>query len=186
MRIKNAIWKSKNAYLFILPLFTGLIIFSYDPAFSSIYHSFFEWDILGNKEFIGFENFKNLLKDPIFLNSIPAMLKLMVPKILISVVVPLIFAEMIVSVKSEKLQSIYRVIVLLPMVAPAVVGTLLWKDIYDPSQGLAVALCRLFVNRNILCVANCGVIRSVLSGAHPSDAPFFKKAVNTDKHASLV
>ena len=62
MKIKNAIWKSKNAYLFILPLFTGLLIFSYYPAFSSIYHSFFEWDILGNKQFVGFDNFKNLLK----------------------------------------------------------------------------------------------------------------------------
>ena len=144
MKIINSIWKAKNAYLFILPLFTGLIIFSYYPALSSLYHSFFDWDILGNKEFVGFDNFKNLFKDPIFLNSIPAMLKLMIPKIIISVVVPLIFAEMIVSVKSEKLQSIYRVIVLLPMVAPAVVGTLLWKDIYDPSQGLAVELCRLF------------------------------------------
>ena len=151
MKLAKSLWKSKGAYLFIAPLFIGLIIFSYYPAFSSIYHSFYEWDILGNKRFIGLDNFKNLFQDPIFLNSIPAMLKLMIPRLIISVVVPLVFAELIVSVKSQKLQSIYRVIVLLPMVAPAVVNTLLWKYIYDPSEGLAVELCRLLgiVGQNV-------------------------------------
>ena len=36
----------------------------------------------------------------------------------------------------------YRVMILLPMVAPGVVGTLIWKNIYDPNNGLMVAICR--------------------------------------------
>lgn len=33
--------KSIPAYLFLLPLFAGILTFSYYPAISGIYHSFF-------------------------------------------------------------------------------------------------------------------------------------------------
>ena len=132
--IVRSLKESRLAYLFVAPLFIGLAIFSYYPAFSSIYHSFFDWDMLNKEVFIGIQNYKNLFKDPIFLNSIPAMFKLMIPRLLISIIVPLIMAEMIIYIRSQKLQAFYRMAVLLPMVAPGVVGTLLWKYIYDPSQ----------------------------------------------------
>lgn len=94
-----------------------------------------------------------MFQDPIFLNSIPAMIKLMFPKLIISIVVPLIMAELIFAVRSKKMQYWYRVLCLLPMVAPGVVGVLLWKYIYDPSSGLAVVLGRLFgffeANQNV-------------------------------------
>ncbi len=140
----NKLKKSIPAYLFLLPLFTGILIFSYYPAFSGIYHSFFDWNGIGEKTFRGLANYKNLFHDSIFLNSIPVMLKLMIPKLIISIVVPFIMAELIFAIRSNKMQERYRMLCLLPMVAPGVVGTLLWKFIYDPSSGLAVELCRLF------------------------------------------
>ncbi len=140
----NKLKKSIPAYLFLLPLFTGILIFSYYPAFSGIYHSFFDWNGIGEKTFRGLANYKNLFHDSIFLNSIPVMLKLMIPKLIISIVVPFIMAELIFAIRSNKMQERYRILCLLPMVAPGVVGTLLWKFIYDPSSGLAVELCRLF------------------------------------------
>lgn len=136
--------KSIPAYLFLLPLFAGILTFSYYPAISGIYHSFFNWNGIGEKTFIGIENYKSLFQDAIFINSIPAMLKLMIPKLIISVVVPFVMAELIFSVRSRKMQARYRMLCLLPMVAPGVVGTLLWKYIYDPSSGLAVEILRLF------------------------------------------
>ena len=140
----NKLKKSIPAYLFLLPLFAGILIFSYYPAFSGIYHSFFDWNGIGEKTFRGLANYKNLFRDSIFLNSIPVMLKLMIPKLIISIVVPFIMAELIFAIRSNKMQERYRMLCLLPMVAPGVVGTLLWKFIYDPSSGLAVELCRLF------------------------------------------
>ena len=140
----NKLKKSIPAYLFLLPLFAGILIFSYYPAFSGIYHSFFDWNGIGEKTFRGLANYKNLFHDSIFLNSIPVMLKLMIPKLIISIVVPFIMAELIFAIRSNKMQERYRMLCLLPMVAPGVVGTLLWKFIYDPSSGLAVELCRLF------------------------------------------
>lgn len=154
----NKIWQGRQAYLFLLPLFLVISIFSYFPAFSGIYHSFFEWSRDGSLKFNGFDNYIKLFGDTIFINSIPAMIKLMLPKLLISIIVPLIMAELIFFISSKKMQYWFRVLCLLPMVAPGVVGVFVWKYIYDPSEGLAVALARLFgligANQNIDWIGN--------------------------------
>lgn len=138
----HRIWKSRTAYILLAPLVLGLLVFCYYPPLSGLYHSFFDWNVTGKEEFIGLDNFRELFSDPVFLNSIPTMLKLSIPRLLISVVVPLIMAEMIYAVKNSKLKYIYRVLILLPMVAPGLIYTLLWEKIYDPQLGLLTQILR--------------------------------------------
>ncbi len=135
--------KGRTAYLFILPMFLLLFTFSYYPAFSGLYHSFFDWDAVGTAKFIGLDNFKEAFSDEVFLDSFGTMLKLLIPRLIITVIVPLIVAELIYGLKSSRAKYFYRVAFLLPMVAPGVVGALIWKNIYDPNNGLLVELCRL-------------------------------------------
>ena len=120
--VLRQIWQNKMAYLLLSPLI--------------------DWNVTGSATFIGLDNFKELFSDPVFLNSVPTLLKLMLPRLLISVVVPLIMAELIFSVKNKKWQYNYRVMVLLPMVAPGMVYTLLWQKIYDPQLGLLTTILR--------------------------------------------
>ena len=126
--------------MFIAPLMIGLLMFSYYPAFSGLYHSFFDWDNVGTATFIGLDNFKELFSDQVFLASIGTMVKIQLPCLIIGVAVPLIMAELIFNVTSTRMQYWYRILVLLPMVAPGVVGTLIWRFIYDPNNGLMTAL----------------------------------------------
>ena len=137
------IWKARTAYLLLAPLLIGLLIFSYYPPVSGLYHSFFNWNVTGDAIFVGFDNFKELFSDPVFLNSIPTFLKIGIPCLIISVVVPLIMAELIYAVRNSKLRYIYRVLILLPMVAPGLIYTLLWEKIYDPQLGLLSGVLRL-------------------------------------------
>ena len=142
--INSRIWGSIKAYLFLLPLFAGLIIFCYYPPISGVYHSFFDWNDIGSKRYIGFANYVELFKDKVFLGSIPTAFKLLLPRLAIGTIVPLIMAEMIYAVAWKKLQYAYRVAILLPAVAPGVVGLLIWKYIYDPTSGLLISLLREF------------------------------------------
>lgn len=137
-------WKGKIAYLFLLPLFIGLIIFYYYPPVSGVFHSFFEWNGTNQEHFIGIQNYKKLFSDEIFLNSIVTLFKIMIPRCLISVIIPLIMAELVFAVKNKKIQSFYRIAVLLPIVAPGVVGLLIWRNIFDPANGLLTTLVRIF------------------------------------------
>jgi ABC-type sugar transport system permease subunit len=124
-------------------LFFFLFTFAYYPAISGIYHSFFDWSDT-HSSFIGFANFRELFTDnAVFLPSLLTMLKIIVPKILIGVIAPLLAALLIFNIKHEKAQGIYRLLILLPIVAPGVVGTLIWSYIYDPNYGLLTALFKL-------------------------------------------
>lgn len=131
-----------RGYLFILPMVIPLLIFSYYPPINGIYRSFFDWNQFGDAAFVGFGNYIELFKDKVFLNSIPTMFYLAIPSLIIGITVPLIVAEMIFSLKSLKAKFVYRVCILLPMVAPGVVSTMLWKFIYDPAYGLMTEICR--------------------------------------------
>lgn len=128
------------AYLFILPLMLGLMIFSYYPAFSGIYHSFFDWDTTGRAVFVGLDNFIELWHDEVFLESFGTMLLIQIPKLLIGMFCPLVMAELIFNLRSKKAQQWYRTLILLPIVTPAIVGTLIWEFIYDPNNGLMTAV----------------------------------------------
>ncbi len=137
------IWRRRLAYLFIAPLMIGLLIFSYYPPVYGLALSFFEKGSVGDTTFVGISNYKTLFQDDVFLRSIPTMFSIMIPRLIIGIVVPLIMAELIFGVRSLKLQGVYRVMVLVPIVAPGVVGTLIWRNIFDPTNGLLTAVVRL-------------------------------------------
>ena len=56
------IWKGRMAYLLLAPLMIGLLIFSYYPPLSGLYHSFFDWNVTGEAVFVGLDNFRELLQ----------------------------------------------------------------------------------------------------------------------------
>ncbi len=141
--LASRIWKGRTAYLLLAPLLIGLLVFCYYPPVSGLYHAFFDWNVTGEAIFVGLNNFKELFSDPVFLNSVPTLLMMGIPMLLISVVMPLIMAELIYAVRHSKLKYLYRVLVLLPMVAPGLIYTLIWEKIYDPQIGLLTSILRL-------------------------------------------
>ena len=61
--VGKKLYASRKAYLFLLPLFFFLLTFSYYPALSGIYHSFFDWKDSGESAFIGWKNYREFLSD---------------------------------------------------------------------------------------------------------------------------
>ena len=101
----HRIWKNKNAYLFILPLMIGAVGFCYYPAISGIVTSLFNWNGTGEKTFIGIDNYSDLFKDRIFLDSISTMIVLLVPRLIIGGCMPRLFALLILNTQSKRMQS---------------------------------------------------------------------------------
>ena len=57
-------------WLFLLPAFVLFAVYVIYPIFQSIYLSFYDWDGLGPREFIGWGNYVELFYDPQFVVSI--------------------------------------------------------------------------------------------------------------------
>ncbi len=139
----NRIYDARFSYLFIAPLIIGLLIFSYFPAIYSLILAFYDKSSTSEAVFVRFDNFIRLFQDEVFLNSIPVMLKIQLPKLVIGIVMPLIMAELIFALRSRQLQSISRILILLPIVAPGVVGMLIWRNLLS-ADGIFTIIARLF------------------------------------------
>lgn len=131
MKVFNYIWKKRAAYLMVAPLMIGIMVFCYYPPIYGILLSFTDKTDVNVASFIKFDNFTNLFKDPIFKNSFGTMAKLQIPRLIAGIVVPLVYAEIIHFLKGVKVQGVYRLLILLPVVAPGVVATLVWKQLYQ-------------------------------------------------------
>ena len=125
--------RSRLAYLFLLPSFVCIVVFSYYPAGSAIYHAFTLWDGTSNASWVGLSNFTRYFDDPQFGISVANVAKLTCFWMILAVTVPLLVARLILSVRSARLQFVYRLCFILPFVVPQVVIILLWQFIYAPT-----------------------------------------------------
>jgi len=118
-------------YALIGPTFILLLIFNYYPALLAIIRSFFKWDIGNEAQFIGLANFLELFRDPIFLQSLGNISKLLLFVVFVNLTVPLFIAEMIFMIKSNKWNYFFRVLFVIPMLVPPIVIWVIWKFIYS-------------------------------------------------------
>ena len=58
-----------EVYLFIVPTLLLIGLFQYYPAASGVFHSFFRWNGADISEWVGLENYTDLLKSSEFWNS---------------------------------------------------------------------------------------------------------------------
>jgi len=139
---KKALYRSLSFYLYLLPTFALLGVFSYYPPLSALYHAFFDWSGAGKGTFVGLANFHQMLQDEILIGSARNLAILVILQTIISVTVPLLVAELIFGLRSQAAKYWYRLLLVLPMVVPWMVNLLLWQFLYDPDTGLLNAILR--------------------------------------------
>lgn len=121
-------------YLLVVPSLVLVAVFSYFPAASALYHSFFEWGGSDSKQFIGLHNFSRALADPILWRAFETVAILIVFNVF--KMIPSIFmAVMIHRMKSDRAQYLYRVLLVVPMIVPGLVTLFIWKFFFDPNIG---------------------------------------------------
>lgn len=126
--------KSKSNIIFILPALIGTFIFIIIPIFCSFALSFTEWDLLNDIKFVGFENYKNVLTEPDFLQILVNTFVYAIFTTVFAVIIPLLIA----SALNTKIRGaeVFKTIYFLPFITPAVVIAIVWSWIFDPNIGL--------------------------------------------------
>ena len=138
--------KHKFAYLGLIPTFALLAVFYYWPIARGFALSFFNYNGV-TSEFVGLQNFGDVLQNSIFWNSTLNMFILLVTDLVKAIVPPLIFAEFILAVRSKRFSFAVRVLLFIPGILPGVAGTLVWVNgiFGSDSYGLLNSICSLFV-----------------------------------------
>lgn len=121
-------------YLYILPAFVVYGLFVLLPLVHSGVLSFYEYDGVTPGTFIGLDNYRLLLADPILKSAFAHALVLIVFYSLLPVAIGLLLASSIARVRVRGL-AWYRTILFLPQVIPLVVVAVVWRWIYSPQAG---------------------------------------------------
>jgi raffinose/stachyose/melibiose transport system permease protein len=132
-------------YAMMLGTFSLLLVFSYYPAFSAIYHSFTIWDGFRPAQWAGLQNFQEIFtSDVIFRKAFSNMLFLTLWHVIRAATFPLLGAALIYRIRSEKTAYFFRLLFVLPLVVPGVVAILVWRQLYEPNVGLFNEILKVF------------------------------------------
>ena len=124
------------AYLALAPLFATLAMFAYYPAASGIWHSFYEWRPGFESPFVGFDNYTTMFADDLWWRSFRNLGYIFVFGVTVAWAIPLLAAELIISLESKRAQFTFRTLLIAPMAFPGVVTVLLWAAMYEPNNGV--------------------------------------------------
>lgn len=126
---------------FISPWILGFFAFTVYPLLASFYYSFTDFSLFGTPQWIGLGNYVSLFSDPKFFKSFGNTL------IFCVLVVPAsIFLAMGLAILLNnrlRTNSIFRTIIFMPSVVPAVASAVVWIWILNPQWGLLNGALRL-------------------------------------------
>ena len=125
--------EERNAYLFLLPVIIGILIFNLYPVLFSLYASFTRWNLLSPPIWVGLENYNNLFtKDPFFIPTLKNTVVYALGTVVIGMALSL-GAAMLLNVKIGS-RNIFRAIFFMPVVIPTAAAALAWVWIFDSSS----------------------------------------------------
>lgn len=123
----------KVIFLYVAPALLLVLVLVYIPIVLTGYYGLMKWDGIGEMEFIGLKNYKDLIQDHLFWDSVyhSFLLALFSALSLIGyLMISIILASNI------KGADLLRKIYLIPMLLASVVIAQLWMKIYHPSNGI--------------------------------------------------
>ncbi|MGW3956508.1 carbohydrate ABC transporter permease [Streptomyces sp. NPDC004752] len=125
-----------GVYLTLLPTLAMLGVFAYYPAANGLVHSFFDWQPGFSSRFIGWDNYSAMLDDDLWWHSFRNIGIIFVWAVTLMWVFPLLAAELVMALSSERLRFVFRTLLIIPLAFPMAVNVLLWQFMYDPNDGL--------------------------------------------------
>jgi multiple sugar transport system permease protein len=123
---------------FTSPWIIGFLVFTLVPVILSLYYSFCDYSLLQRPAFIGGDNYRELMSDPVFWTSLRntfVYAALALPAgMLVSLGMALLLNQRVPG------QSVFRTMIFLPSLVPAVASAMLWLWLFNAKLGLINAL----------------------------------------------
>jgi multiple sugar transport system permease protein len=119
---------------FISPWIIGTLAFQVYPFFASLYYSFRDTTVLNAGDFVGLDNYRELVHDSLFWKSLGNTIYFTVS----SLVVGTVFALGLALLLNQRIKgmTLYRVIFYMPSIVPLVAVSVIWIWLLHPQYGM--------------------------------------------------
>lgn len=117
---------SKVGWLFVLPALAVYALFVLTPLAQTVRYSFYRWNGIGEKTWVGLSNYRTVLDDPDLFGSIRNSLWLVLFFSVIPVTLGLLAASVMHRVVRGRFGTVARTVLFLPQVIPLVAAGIIW------------------------------------------------------------
>ncbi len=140
----RAVFRSRwLPYALVAPQIAITLVFFFWPAAQALYQSVLMQDAFGTRtQFVWFDNFQELLADPLYLASFRATALFSLLVAMIGIAIALLLAAF--ADRVARGAGIYRSLLILPYAVAAAVAGVLWLFLLSPSIGVATYMLRKF------------------------------------------
>lgn len=122
-------WK---AWVFLAPAVLSIALWSYYPLLRGAVMAFQDYRIVGSADWVGLDNFIRVATDPAFWTAWARTLQYVAITLAAGFLTPIILAVMLCEIPRGKV--LFRFLYFLPHLTSALVVTLLWKLLFDPTE----------------------------------------------------
>lgn len=122
------------AYIFIAPMFLGLLVFSVVPFFQNILYSFRKMGTFGNGTFVGMSNYQKLLQDDTFWLALRNTFFYTVVGVPLVIFFSIFFANLVN--KEIRGRTAYRTLLYIPAITMPAAISILWRWILNYQYGI--------------------------------------------------
>ncbi len=124
----------RNGLLFVSPWIIGICSFILYPILASLYYSLCEYSVLMPAQFIGAGNYKDLMMDDVFWQSLWNTIYYAVFALPLGTIVALCLA-ILLNVETRG-RGIFRTIFFLPSLVPMIALAILWMWMFNADFGI--------------------------------------------------
>ncbi|TVY08475.1 ABC transporter permease subunit [Paenibacillus cremeus] len=132
----KAVWKYKSLYLMMIPIVAWFGMFSYYPLIRGLIISMQNYRLIGNRPFVGLDNYKMVLTDPAFWDVFGNTLVISGGVLLLGLIMPVILALSLTEVASAWFKKLSQTIVYFPHLFSWVVIGGIWIMLLSPDTGI--------------------------------------------------
>ena len=142
----KALKKYKAPYLFILPFFILFFVFQLVPTIWTFYISFTDWKGIGDPEFFGLGNYKKMMVDNMFWESLGNTVVYWLTGLVFILFCALLIACLLNSrfLKSNSARAFFKTATFLPNICAAIAMGLIFRMLFDENVGLFNELLTIF------------------------------------------
>jgi raffinose/stachyose/melibiose transport system permease protein len=126
------------SWVFMIPLVIVNVLVILGPSVATIYYSFTEWSGIGPAEFVGLENYREILSDGDF--YLAMWHNVLWTAIFLTVPISMGLLGAFLLSQITRFQLFFRIVYFIPYVVASVVNAALWQNILDPDRGIGSAL----------------------------------------------
>lgn len=135
---KVRLWEALTGYAFLAPSVLGVVVFMLVPVVVILWLTVHKWDLISPASFVGVGQIVDVLRDPVFLNSLRVTIVLVAFVVPIQIGLGLFLANLLT--KGVRGTNLFRTLIVIPWISSPLALGVVWSWIFAPTGGLLSAV----------------------------------------------